>query len=699
MRVYEFSKKSGISTKELLDALDRGGFSITSHMSVIPQEAIDFLNKNFKLTSSDQLEKATDKKATENKMTIQQVQKEKLPLGVMAEVSKEAEPAKPAFKQTPPVFRSESAAPTPTAIPVAEGGREFSAVMAEPITLESMSVAALAEKLKKPIAEVMVTLIKWGIVAAKNQILPEDVVARVARHYEVDVVPKQKELIETEEKGTLSSKDANQVERPPVVVVLGHVDHGKTTLLDFIRKTRVAAREKGGITQHLGAYEATTPQGNIIFIDTPGHEAFSKMRMRGIKVADIVILVVAADDSVMPQTVEAIKQAKSMGVPIIIAINKMDKVDTARLDVVKRDLAQHDLLPEEWGGDVVLAPISAKTGQGVDQLLDMVILQSQLMELKASITGLAKGYVLESKLEKGRGPVATILCQHGILKVGDFFVCGTTHGRVSSLVDSHGNRINQAKPAIPVLVAGFSELPNAGDYFQAVSQQDYRAERARAVEPKPSSPGLSFLKKEAINIIIKTDTNSSKEALLGSIHKLSKKFEKKFNIVYSGIGDISESDVDFAATTGATLIALHVKAEPNAMSLAQKQLVTIKLYDIIYKLLEDLEAIAEGAKAIKMVRTKIGEAIVRQVFNIKGLGVIAGSYVNDGRFSKDGTVVVLRGNRKVGEGKIKSLQRDKKAVKEVHAGYECGFLVDGFDAWEVDDRVECYLEVPEQVKK
>jgi translation initiation factor IF-2 len=401
----------------------------------------------------------------------------------------------------------------------------------------------------------------------------------------------------------------------------------------------------------------------------------------------------------MPQTVEAIKQAKAMAVPMIVAVNKIDKVDISRLEVIRRELSQHGVLPEDWGGDVVLVPLSAKTGKGVDQLLDMIILQSQLMELSSGITGLAQGYVLESKLEKGRGPVATLLCQQGTLKVGDHFVCGSTFGKVTSLVDSLGRRVQQATPSIPVLVAGFSALPNAGDFFEVVSQQDYKKSvKDRAVEHKPS-PGVTFTKSEAFNIVIKTDSNSSKEAILGSLQKISRKFEKKFNVVYSGVGPINESDVDFAHTTGATIWSLHVKPEPSATILAHKEGVKIHVFDIIYKLLESLEALAEGAKEIKMIKTKIGEATVRQVFDIKGLGVIAGCYVSDGRFSKDGFVVVLRGNRKIGEGKIKSLQRDKKPVKEVHTGYECGFLVDGCEDFMIDDRIECFINVPETSKK
>jgi translation initiation factor IF-2 len=326
-----------------------------------------------------------------------------------------------------------------------------------------------------------------------------------------------------------------------------------------------------------------------------------------------------------------------------------------------------------------------------------------MMDLKSSNVGHAKGYVLETKLEKGRGPVATLLCQKGLLHVGDYFKCGVTSGKVTSIVDSHGQRISEVKPGVPVLVAGFDELANAGDYFEVISQEEYKkvGKVQSIAEYKQSStlPTAKGSKGTTINILFKADSNSSKEAVMESLHKMSKKLEKKFNVVFAGVGAVAESDIEFAATTKSAIYTLHVKAEPNAVLLAHKLGVAINYFDIIYKLLERLEAVAEGAKEVKKVRTKIGEATVRVVFNVKGIGVIAGSYVNDGRFSKDGTVIIMRGRKKVGEGPIKSLQRDKKSVKEVHSGYECGFLVEGFNDWEVDDKVECYLEIAETPAK
>jgi translation initiation factor IF-2 len=580
--------------------------------------------------------------------------------------------------------------PTPPAV---EHKKEITLILM-PYVLSDLAI-----KLNKTSSDLILTLLKWGILSNKNQLLTEELVSKIAQHYEIPTV---KPVVERpqEQKVTAKATAKDQLkERLPVVVIMGHVDHGKTTLLDFIRKTRVAAKEKGGITQHLGAYEAKTPQGNLVFIDTPGHEAFSKIRVRGTKVADIVVLVVAADDGVMPQTIEALKNAQSMNVPIIVAINKIDKVEKARVDIVKRDLAtQHNLLPEEWGGQTIYLPISAKTGLGVDKLLEMIVLQSQVMELQAKPMGNALGFVLESKLEKGRGPVATILTQQGLLKIGDHFIAGKTTGKVSSMVDSYGQRLAEVGPSHPVQVAGFNELPEAGDYFEVVEKDSYLKTKQLFSSQKQPAAQRTFQSEHDIPLIIKTDTNSSKEALLESIAKVSKKGEKGFLVLQSGIGNVSESDVMLASDTRARIITLHVKPETNASLLAQRTDVSITSFDIIYKLLEYLQELSASMAPVKMVRTRVGEAFVRKVFDIKNLGIIAGAYVKQGIFTRDGTVTIWRGTKKVGEGKISSLQRDKNTVKEVHAGYECAFMVEDFKEWQVDDRVECFVERPETKK-
>lgn len=690
MRVYEFSKEYGVTSKELLELLNKHGFTLQSHMSVLSPEAQEFLVKEFSKNSATQAKKETISPAKPEPK--QQIAKES-----METTTQQKPTSQPVAPTASPKIQPKTEAPIPTPTQKKEISSEQKITQPSslaPIILEPMSVADLAVKVDKPITELIMLLLKWGIMSNKNQLLTVDIVSKVADHFGVKTewpVQKQQEI----KRGIVATGE-NIKERLPVVVVVGHVDHGKTTLLDFIRKTRVASREKGGITQHLGAYEAQTPHGNIIFLDTPGHEAFSKMRVRGIKVADLAILVVAADDSVMPQTVESVKRIKEIGIPIVVAVNKMDKVDPSRLDIVKRDLAQYNLMPEEWGGDVVYVPISAKIGSGIDQLLEMIVLQTQLMELKAEFAGPGSGYVLESRLEKGRGPVATLLLQQGVVQVGDYFAAGTTVGKVTSIVDSFGKQLQKVGPSIPVQIAGFEELPQAGDFFEIVSKE---ARKAKATTDRKSELAARKMHVEgAKNLIIKTDTNSSKEALLESIAKLSSKSKKGFNIISAGIGAINESDIMLAADTGSEIFSLHVKAEPNANLAAQRAGVVISSYDVIYKLLESLEKIIESTREIKMVRKKIGEAVVRKVFDIKGIGVIAGSYVKEGILNKDCSVVAYRGKQKIGEGKISSLQRDKKTVKEVHSGFECGFMVEGFNDWQPEDRIECFIQVPAENK-
>jgi translation initiation factor IF-2 len=688
IRLYEYAKEKGLSSKELVLELQNAGFKVASHMSVLPEDAISYL---------------------ENK-TAAKVEKEK--------PAAPAVPPKPAVQAAPIPPVKVAPIPAPSAAPVVQKPVEkkfepikrpntiFRPITSEKIheaqevapvdiivPLQQMTLTDFAAHVHKPIADVIFTLLKWKILSSKNQLLPLELVGKLADHYQVKV---QRPESTRKEIGVQERAAQVGAERLPIVVVMGHVDHGKTTLLDLIRRTRVAAKEKGGITQHLGAYEAKTAHGSVVFLDTPGHEAFSKIRLRGAKVADIAVLVVAADDGVQPQTIEAIKQAKAMNTPIIVAINKIDRVDQQRIDMVRNELSQqHGLLPEEWAGTTIYVPISAKLGTNVDKLLEMIVLQAHVMELKADPQAPASGYVLESKVEKGLGVVATVIAQQGTICVGDYFICGATSGRVSVLIDSFGARIAQMGPSLPMQVVGFNEIPEAGDRFEVVSKESY-AHKKKSYEQKISIP----VQHRAVNvtdikIIVKTDTISSEEAIVDGILKMSKKLEKGYAILHTGIGGVSESDVILAADTGARIVTLHVKAEPNAAQLAAQMGVNIQTFDIIYKLLEKLEEDSQKLRAVKLVRKKIGEAIVRKVFDIKDLGVIAGSYVRDGIFTRDGNVVIWRGTRKVGQGPISSLQRDRRAVKEVHSGYECAFMIQDFKEWEVDDRVECFADRPE----
>ncbi|HSC24691.1 MAG TPA: translation initiation factor IF-2 [Candidatus Babeliales bacterium] len=663
MRIYEFAQLNNISNKDLIAKLQEHGFDIKSHMSILDEKALAFLNTSF----------VTNKLKTIN-----------LPEKKVSELSVITPQSSPKISenkyQEPVVAKKDQSAGNLTNIV---------------LSIRQMSVSEFAEKIKKSVTDVIVTLLKWGIIATKNQVISEDIVQRLATHYDISVVKgaAKQEVAKLDKQ--LSMGKSILKKRAPVVVVVGHVDHGKTTLLDYIRKTRVALKEKGGITQHLGAYEATTPHGNIVFLDTPGHEAFVKIRQRGIKVADIVILIVAADDGVMPQTVEAIKYALSMQVPIVVAINKIDKVDSARLEVIKRQLNQHGLTVEDWGGDVICVPVSAKTGMGIDRLLEMVALQAEMMELRAEVNVPANGYILESSLEVGRGSVATVIVQNGILKVGDYIACGSTTAHISSLFDSYNKRIKEVTPAMPAQASGFDGKPEPGDYFKVISKEEYLKTKS-AGDNKIFFAGNRLMYEKGINLLVKADNYSSLEAIIEGIDHLSKKLKKGFNILRHEIGDVSESDIEFAFNTNSRIICFNVKTETNAHILANRRKVTILYYGIIYKLLEELDAIAQEAKDIEMVRTKIGEAFVLRVFDIKKIGVIAGAIVRDGRFVRDGYVVVWRGKNKIGEGKITSLQRDKKSVKEVFTGFECGFIVNGFSEWAEDDRVECFIDIPKK---
>lgn len=695
MRIYEFAQLNNISSKVIIEALNKNGFDVKSHMSVLDQKALDFLTKlltNAPIDSEIDSRNGNGEALKESKPT-NSIENTVTQLPSSSTIAKK--PSKSVQKkQNQPTASLRDDAVTPKKSSITEKEEVATASPMELIA-HQMSLAELAEKIKKPVTDIIIVLLKWGIVTTKNQVISEDLVKRLADHYEIPVIKTSlsQEPIETIKKTVSSSGFLEK--RPPVVVVVGHVDHGKTTLLDYIRKTRVAFKEKGGITQHLGAYEATTAHGNIVFLDTPGHEAFVKIRQRGIKVADIVILIVAADDGVMPQTVESIKYALSTKVPVVVAINKVDKVDASRLEVVKRQLNQYGITVEDWGGDVICVPISAKTGVGVDRLLEMVSLQAELMELRAEINVPADGYVLESSSEKGRGWVVTLIAQNGILKVGDYLLVGNTSGHISSLFDSYGKRIKQIHPALPVQAAGFDGRPEAGDSFRVVSKDEYLRMKSGG-ENKASLAGKRFMYENGINIIVKADNHSSLEAIVEGIDRLSKKQQKGFNILRQDIGDINEGDIEFAFNTGSRIICFNVKTESNAEVLAGRRKIQILYFGIIYKLLEDLEAIAQAAKDIEMVRTKIGEAVVLRVFDIKKVGVIAGALMRDGRFTRDGSVVIWRGKTKIGEGKITSLQRDKKSVKEVFAGFECAFMVDGFSDWAQDDRVECFIDIPKK---
>ncbi len=568
------------------------------------------------------------------------------------------------------------------------------------LVCEPMSVGELATRLNKPITSVIAYLLKQGVVAAKNVVLTADVVAQVAEFFDFEVCFPEEEACELSEFHDEVS-GAKAFTRPPVVVVVGHVDHGKTTLLDYIRKTRVAAREKGGITQHVGAYEAKTEHGKVVFIDTPGHEAFSVMRAHGVSTADIVILVVGADNGVMPQTIEALEMAQQSETPVVVAINKVDRANARQIDEVKHALSRHGLQPDEWGGDTIFVPISALKGTGVNELLEAVALQAYDLGLETYLDVPPCGYVLESRLEKGRGAVATVISRRGILRIGDFFIAGGAPGKITSMKNAEGKNIKEAYPSVPVVVAGFSELPQPGDVLRVVEVTEWNKSRSRDSSLDRKSGGGTSAHLTAaqqkhgvpVKLIVRAATNSSRDVLVSSLEKISKKTFSGVTVLSSGVGPATESDVVFASDTGALILSLDAKTETKASRLAQDLGVVVKHFDIIYKLLEYIEELAQKDKPAETKTVKTGEALILKVFDIKNIGIVAGARVVDGFIKKTATVRVYRGNRKVGEGKLTSLQRDRNQAKEVKKGFECAFMVDKFEDWLVDDRVEFYDEV------
>ncbi len=581
---------------------------------------------------------------------------------------------------------------------------------------EVITVRELAELLNLPVNQVMADLLKKGILATVNQTIDPEVALQIAEEHgflaeiqkegeEVSII---EELPEEEKQKLLGEEEEEEelVERPPVVTVMGHVDHGKTTLLDTIRKTDVAAKEKGGITQHIGAYKIKLPNGKeITFLDTPGHEAFTTLRARGSKVADIAVLVVAADDGVKPQTVEAINHAKNAGVPIIVAINKIDKPG-ADPERVKRELSQYGLIPEEWGGDTIMVPVSAKTGQNIDELLENILLVAEILELKANPNKSAIGTVIESKLDPKRGPVATVLIENGTLHTGDYFVAGYTWGKVRAMLDERGNQLKEAGPGTPVEILGFNEVPNAGDKF--IVKKSEREARQLAEMRKQKREEELFAKRtrlhlenlaeaKEVNIILKADVQGSLEALLKSIEELSEKFEDvKINVIHSGIGAITESDVMLAAASNAIIIGFNVRPDAAARKAAEEEQVDIKIYSIIYDVIDDLEKALKGMLKPVEKEVLLGTAEVKQIFRVKGVGTVAGCIVTEGVIRRNAKARLVRDGVVIYDGEINSLKRFKEDVKEVAKGYECGLTLKDFNDIKPGDIVEAYEIVEEK---
>ncbi|MBE7068489.1 MAG: translation initiation factor IF-2 [Clostridiales bacterium] len=577
------------------------------------------------------------------------------------------------------------------------------------VTTQDIPLKVLSEKLGVSAVEISKRLFKVGIMKGINDSIDYENAALLAADMEIDLEYKPEKTAEDVLMDTTTTEDESKlITRAPVVTVMGHVDHGKTSLLDKIRETSVTSGEAGGITQSIGAYTVTAKGKQITFIDTPGHAAFTAMRARGAQVTDIVILVVAADDGIMPQTVEAINHAKAANVPIIVAMNKMDKYEI-NPDRVKQELIEHELVPEEWGGDTIVVPVSAKTGMGIDDLLDSVNLVAEMQELKANPDRQAKGTIIEAKLDKGKGPVASIIVQTGTLKTGDNILSGTTMGRVRAMFDDKGKPVKSAGPSMAVSILGLEDVPNAGDSIMAVDQalmkqvQEERKNKQRESMIKEQSrvtlddvfAQVEEGKMKNLNLIVKGDVQGSVEAVKQSLEKLSNE-EVRVKVIHSAAGAINEGDVMLADSANAIIIGFNVRPDTKAKKIAETSKVDVRSYRIIYELIDDMEAALKGMLAPKTKEILTGKCEVRQTFNITGVGTIAGCYVIDGKIVRGGKLRIYREDIMICEGGVKQLKRFKDDVKEVNYGYECGCAIDGFNEIRVGDIIECY--VTEEIK-
>ena len=685
VRVYEYAKEIGKQSKDIIKVLRESEIEVSNHMSMLTEEGLAKLDSIFKAKKEEP--KAEKVASNQNQSDTKKHKKKK----------NKKEKNKKSNKQQPAIIEA------PTEETISEDTI---------LVRDGMTVGELSEVLSVNSTELIKKLfMELKIMANINQSLTLEQIELIAMDYGKEI---QEEVEINKEDLDLyfevDDEEKNLKERAPIVTIMGHVDHGKTTLLDTIRNTRVTAGEAGGITQHIGAYQVRTKDKKITFLDTPGHAAFTTMRARGAKITDVTILVVAADDGVMPQTIEAINHAKAADVPIIVAVNKMDKPQ-ANPDRVMNELVEYGLISEEWGGDTIFVPISALKGEGIDELLENILLVTEMQELKANPNRLALGTVIEAKLDKGRGAVATLLVQNGTLNVGDPLVVGNTYGRVRAMINDRSKNIHTAKPSTPVEITGLQDVPNAGDRFVVFGdektarqigekrQQQY-IETTRQANSAVSLDTLFEQMKQGemkdLNIIIKADVQGSVEALAMSLAKIDVE-GVNVRIIHTGVGAINESDITLAVASSAVVIGFNVRPDNNAKQMAATEQVDIRLHSIIYKVIEEIEAAMTGLLDPEFVEKVIGLAEVRQVYKVSKIGTIAGAYVTEGKVSRDGKVRVIRDSVVIYEGEIDTLRRFKDDVKEVQSGYECGMTVENFNDIKEGDVFEVYIM--EEVKK
>ncbi|WP_352404504.1 translation initiation factor IF-2 [Sporanaerobacter acetigenes] len=665
IRVYELAKELGMTSKELIEKISDLNLEINSHMSTIEDEEAELIMELIE-------EENKDKKAIEKKGTKK--------------------------KDNNSIKTEEKNLQTKEIIEDTESNENIIEIG------DTVIVRELADKMSITSSQIITKLISLGVMVNQNQEIDFDTASIIGEEFGFTV--KESETIENVDQFELDFEDAKESlkPRPPVVTVMGHVDHGKTSLLDAIRKTQVTRSEAGGITQHIGASTVNIKNKKIVFLDTPGHEAFTAMRARGAQVTDLAILVVAADDGVMPQTIEAINHAKAAGVPIIVAINKMDK-PTANPDRIKQELVKQGLVPEDWGGDTICVPVSARNGEGIDELLEMILLVAEMQELKANPDRRAVGIIIEAQLDKGKGPLASVLMQKGTLNVGDNVVSGSAYGRVRAMLDDKGKRVKKATPSIPVMILGLSEVPEAGEYLYSVEDEKTARIYAEAIKQKRREEQLKVNQKVSLddlfdqiqagevkdlNVIIKADVRGSIEAIKQSLIKLENE-EVKVNIIHGGVGGITESDVMLASASNAIIIGFNVRPTLNAMDIAKRENVDIRTYRIIYEAIEDIQSAIKGMLEPTIVEEVIGRAEVRATFKVPSIGMIAGIYVLQGKLTRNCKTRLLRNDVVIFEGNVSSLKRFKDDVKEVQSGYEGGLGLENYNDVKEGDIIEAYI--------
>ncbi|WP_313756526.1 translation initiation factor IF-2 [Tissierella sp.] len=698
IRIYELARELGISSKDLIEKISELDINVGNHMSTLENEEAEIIRS---LLSNDE-EKDSSNEKTDN--TDEDISTKEHEESFKEKIIEDKNNKKHKNKKQSNKSKLKNNNMNKENNIISKEGNEVV------IEIESnIIVKDLADKIDVSPSQIISKLIGLGVMVNQNQAIDSDIAIIVAEEFGVEL--KVKEVLEDnnislEEEFNLNYEDdpKDLKTRAPIVTVMGHVDHGKTSLLDAIKETSVTKSEAGGITQHIGAYAVNINNKKICFLDTPGHEAFTSMRARGAQVTDIAILVVAADDGVMPQTIEAINHAKAANVPIIVAINKMDK-PTANVDRIKQELVENSLVPEDWGGDTITVPVSAKNRVGIEELLEMILLVAEMQELKANPNRNAVGTIVEAQLDKGKGPLATVLVQKGTLQVGDMVVSGSSFGRVRAMLDDKGKRVKKAGPSMPVVILGLSEVPNAGDLLYAVEDEKIarslaeknkeivRAEQMRSDQKVSLDDLFERIKLGEIkdlNIIIKGDVRGSIEALKQSLEKLDTE-EVKTNIIHGGVGGITESDIMLASASNAIVVGFNVRPNLNAIEVAKREKVDVRTYRVIYEAIEDIQAAIKGMHAPKIIEEVIGRAEVRATFRLPNGSTIAGIYVLDGKIARNGKVRLLRNDIVVFEGDVSSLKRFKDDAKEVLSGYEAGLGLENYNDIKEGDLLEAYV--------